>query len=276
MARLLARSLSAALSENVIVENKAGLGSTLGSAYAAKQKPDGYTLLLVTGAYPVQAAMLKALPFDPVADIAMISMVTSYPFVLTVPSSSPMRSVADLVAQARTSARKLNYSTSGVGSVHHLSSELFNAMAGTEMVHIPLKGGMGPLTELMAGRVDMLFEATTLTLPYINSGKLRALAVTSKERARSLPDVPAVHETLPGFEVTSFIGLGVTGGSPAPIVSQLNAEVRRIVESPDSRQRLVELGGDPRASSAEEMKTFVEREIAKWKQVVESRRIEKQ
>lgn len=276
MARLLARALSDATGQSVIVENKAGLGSTLGSAYAAKQKPDGYTLLLITGAYPVQAAMLKSLPFDPITDIAMVSLVTSYPFVLTVLPSSPIRSLADLIAQAKANPGKLNYSSSGIGSVHHLSSELFNSMAGTEMVHIPLKGGSGPLTELMAGRVDALFEATTLTLPYIKSGKLRALAVTSRERAKSLPEVPPVHDTLPGYEVISFIGLGATGGTPAPIIGQLNAEVRRIVEAPDDYKRLVELGGEPRASSAEEMKSFVEREIGKWKAVVESRKIERQ
>ncbi|MCC6472414.1 MAG: hypothetical protein IT514_01595 [Burkholderiales bacterium] len=175
----------------------------------------------------------------------MVSMVTSYPFVLTVPATSPVRTVAELIALAKANPGKLNYSGSGVGSVHHLASELFNSMAGTEIVHVPMKGGAGELTELMAGRLDVLFEATTLTIPCIKSGKIRAVAITSRDRTSLLPGVAPVHDALPGFDVISFSGLGVTGGTPA-------------------------------ASSAEEMKFFVEREIAKWNRMVDSRGIERQ
>jgi tripartite-type tricarboxylate transporter receptor subunit TctC len=160
--------------------------------------------------------------------------------------------------------------------VHHLSGELFNALAGTDINHVPFRGGAQPLTELVAGRIDVLFEATTLSVPQIKGGKVRAIAVTSKERSKILPDVPPAAEVLPGFEVNSFIGIGVPAGTPAPIVERLNAEIRRMVAQPDFAQRLVELGGEPAASSPAEMQRYVAAEIAKWKRVVEQRKIEQQ
>jgi tripartite-type tricarboxylate transporter receptor subunit TctC len=276
IARLAAQKLGEALGQPVVVDNRAGAGGVVGNDYAAKQPPDGYTLLLITGAYPVQAAMLKSLPFDPRADIAMVSLLTTYPFVISVRPDSPLKSVGDLIAQAKANPGKLNYPSSGIGTVHHLSGELFNAMAGTEIFHVPFRGGAGPLTEVLAGRVDILLEAMTLSIGQIQAGKLRALAVTSRGRWKALPDVPAVHETLPGYEVISFIGLGATGGTPAPIIERMNGEVRKMLDSADGKKRFVDLGGEPRASSPEEMKSFIEREIAKWREVIAARKIERQ
>ncbi len=276
IARLTAHKLGEALGQPVVVDNRGGAGGVVGNDYAAKQPPDGYTLLLITGAYPVQAAMLKSLPFDPLADIAMVSLLTTYPFVISVRPDSPLKSGGDLIAQAKAHPGKLNYPSSGIGTVHHLSGELFNAMAGTEIFHVPFRGGAGPLTEVLTGRVDILLEAMTLSIGQIQSGKLRALAVTSRSRWKALPDVPAVHETLPGYEVISFIGLGATGGTPAPIIDRVNGEVRKMLDSADGNKRFVDLGGEPRASSPEEMKSFIEREIAKWREVIALRRIERQ
>jgi tripartite-type tricarboxylate transporter receptor subunit TctC len=276
IARLTAQKLAEGLGQPVIVENRGGAGGVVGNEYAAKQPADGYTLLLITGAYPVQAAMLKSLPFDPLNDIAMVSMLTNYPFVISVRPDSPMKGVADLVAQAKANPGKLNYPSAGIGTVHHLSGELFNAIAGTEIFHVPFRGGASPLTEALAGRVDLLFEAMTLSIGQIHSGKLRALAVTSRERWKALPEVPAVHETLPGYEVLSFIGLGATGGTPTPVVERLNAEVRKMFESPEARKRFVDLGGEPGASTPQEMRAFIERDIAKWRDVIALRRIERQ
>ncbi|HYT47647.1 MAG TPA: tripartite tricarboxylate transporter substrate binding protein [Burkholderiales bacterium] len=276
IARLTAHKLGEALSQPVVVDNRAGAGGVVGNDYAAKQPPDGYTLLLITGAYPVQAAMLKSLPFDPLADIAMVSLLTTYPFVISVRPDSPLKSVGDLIAQAKAHPGKLNYPSSGIGTVHHLSGELFNAMASTEIFHVPFRGGAGPLTEVLAARVDILLEAMTLSIGQIQSGKLRALAVTSRSRWKALPDVPAVHETLPGYEVISFIGLGATGGTPAPIIERVNGEVRKMLDSADGSKRFIDLGGEPRASSPEEMKSFIEREIAKWREVIAARKIERQ
>jgi len=276
IARVIAQKLGEQLAQPVVVDNRAGAGGLVGNEYAAKQPPDGYTLLLITGAYPVQGAMLKSMPYDPLADIAMVSLLTSYPFVITVRPDSPFRSVGDIIAFAKANPGKLNYPSSGVGTVHHLSGELLNAMAGIDMTHVPFRGGASPLTEVLAGRVDLLLEAMTISIGQIRSGKLRPVAVTSRERWPALPNVPTVAETVPGFEVISFIGLGTTGGTPAPILQQLNAAVRKTLADPETNKRLVEFGGAPGASSPEEMRAFVEREIAKWRGVIAARHIEKQ
>ena len=276
MARLVATKLAEALGATVIVENKAGGGSATGSNYVAKAKPDGHTLLLLTGAYPVQAALTLNPQFDPLRDIAMVSLITSYPFFINVVADAPYRTLAELIVSARANPGKLNYSSSGVGSIHHLSSELFNAMAGTEMVHIPTRGGNVAMTELLAGRIDVLFEAPTLALPFIKSGKLRALAVTSGKRWKALPEVPVVADSLPGYEVSSFIGVGAPAGTPEPVIARLNRELRRIVDAPDTARRLSELGGEPHASTPEEMQRYVEHELRRWSNVIETRRIERQ
>jgi tripartite-type tricarboxylate transporter receptor subunit TctC len=276
VARLIGQQLSEQLGQPVVIDNRPGAGGVVGNEYAARQSPDGYTLLLITGAYPVQAAMLKSLPFDPLADIAMVSMLTTYPFVISVRPDSPFRTLGELIAFARANPGKLNYPSSGIGTVHHLSGELLNAMAGIEMVHVPFRGGASPLTEVLGGRVDLLLEAMTLSIGQIRAGKLRALAVTSASRWPALPDVPTVAETVPGYEVNSFIGLGTTGRTPQRIIERLNAEVRRALASPQTHQRFIELGGAPGASTPHEMRAFIEREMAKWKSVIAARKIEQQ
>ena len=195
---------------------------------------------------------------------------------ISVRPDSRFRTLPDLIAEARANPGALNYPSSGIGTVHHLSGELLNSMAGMDITHVPFRGGASPLTEVLAGRVDLLLEAMTLSLGQIQSGKLRALAVTSRERWKALPEVPTVHEALPGYEVVSFIGLGATGGTPSAIIEQLNAEVRKALASPDTHKRLLDLGGEPGASSPEEMKSFIEREIAKWRSVMAARKIERQ
>jgi tripartite-type tricarboxylate transporter receptor subunit TctC len=276
IARLAADRLSESLGQPVVVDNRPGAGGLVGNEYAAKQPSDGYTLLLITGAYPVQGAMLKSLPFDPLRDIAMVSVLTSYPFVISVLPDSRFKTLQQLIAEAKANPGKLNYPSSGIGTVHHLSGELLCAMAGIDMTHVPFRGGASPLTELLGERVDLLLEAMTLSIGQIRSGKLRALAVTSKERWKALPDVPTVNETLPGYEVISFIGLGATGGTPAPIIERLNGEVRKFLAKPETAKRFIELGGEPRATSPEEMRSFIERDIARWKGVIEARKIERQ
>ena len=261
MARLVGQRLAEALGATVVVENKPGAGSAVGSTFVARAKPDGHTLILITGAYPAQAALTVAPQFDPLKDIAMVSMISSYPFLVNVLPDAPYKTLAELIAHARANPGKLNYSTAGVGSIHHLSSELFNAMAGIEIVHIPTKGGNAAMTELLSGRIQVMFEAPTLSLPYVRSGKLRALAVTSRERYKPLADVPTVAETLPGYEVMSFIALGTTGGTPEAVVNQLNRAMVRGLEAPEAARRVSELGGDPQTS---------------WRNLIDVRKIERQ
>ncbi len=275
IARLAAQALQEHLGQPVVVDNRGGAGGLVGTDYAAKQPPDGYTLVLVTGAYPVQAAMLKSMPFDPLKDVAMVSMLTTYPFVISVRPDSRFRTLGDLISYAKANPGKLNFPSSGIGTVHHLSGELLNAMAGIEMTHVPFRGGASPLTEVLSGRVDLLLEAMTLSIGQIRSGKLRALAVTSRERWKALADVPTVAETVPGYEVNSFIGLGASGGTPAAIIDRLNAEVRKALADPAVHKRFVDLGGEPGASSPDEMHAFIAREVTKWKDVIAARKIER-
>jgi tripartite-type tricarboxylate transporter receptor subunit TctC len=276
MARLVGQRLSEALGATVVVENKPGAGSAVGSTFVARAKPDGHSLILITGAYPAQAALTISPQFDPLKDIAMVSMISSYPFLVNVLPDAPYKTLAELIAHARANPGKLNYSTAGVGSIHHLSSELFNAMAGTEIVHIPTKGGNAAMTELLSGRIQVMFEAPTLSLPYVKSGKLRALAVTSRERYKPLAEVPTMAETLPGYEVMSFIALGTTGGTPEAIVNQLNRAMIKGLEAPEAARRVSELGGDPQTSTPEELRRYVEREYRKWRNLIEVRKIERQ
>jgi tripartite-type tricarboxylate transporter receptor subunit TctC len=276
MARFVAQHLSQALDSPVVVENRIGAGGGVGANYVAKAKPDGYNLLLITGGYPAQAALSKNPPFDPVKDISMISTITFYPFIVHVLATSPYKNLNDLIVAAKMNSSKMNYASSGFGSIHHLSSELLNVMAGTEIVHIPTKGGSSAMTELMGERVDLLIEAPTLSLPFIKSGKIRALAVTSKERLKALPDVPTVSESLPGYEVKSFIGVGTTAGTPAEIIKRLNFEIRKIIDDKEHHKTLADLGGDPQSSTPEEMQALVDNEYQKWQRVIELRKIERQ
>jgi tripartite-type tricarboxylate transporter receptor subunit TctC len=276
VARIVAQKLSESLGQQVVVENRTGSGGIIANEAVANAPPDGYTLLLVTGAYPVQAAVMKKLPYDPLRAFAMISMLTTYPFVVAVSATSPFKTLPELVAYARANPGKLNFSSAGIGTVHHLSGELFNTLAQTDLTHVPFRGGTAPVTELLAGRVDVMFETMTLTLPQVRSGKARALAVTSAQRSSFLPDVPTVADTFPGYEVVSWLGLATTAGTPPQIVDRLNREVARALESPDVRQRFADLGGEPRPSTPQEMLAHIERETAKWKRIVETRGIETQ
>jgi tripartite-type tricarboxylate transporter receptor subunit TctC len=275
VARLVAQKMAEGLGQPVVVENKSGAGGLLANRYVATSAPDGYTML-VTGAYPAQAAMLKELPFDPVKDIGMVSSLITYPFVLIVKPDAPFRTVGDLVTHAKSNPKKLNYATTGPGSVHHLASELFNMMAKVETVSIPYRGGATQVLELLAGRVDFVFETLPSAAAAIADGRVRALAVTTKQRWGALPDVPAIADTLPGYEVVSFLGLAVPGGTPTPVISKLNTEIRRVLDLADIRERFKALGGEQRPASAADTQSFVAGEIRKWKDVVSERGIERQ
>lgn len=274
--RLVAQKIAGSFGQPVVVENKSGAGGLLANRYVATSAPDGYTLLMVTGAYPAQAAMLKDMPFDPENDISMISTLIAYPFVLVVKPDSPLRTVSDLIRHAKSNAGKLNYATTGPGSVHHLASEMFNMMAGVETVPVAYRGGATQILELLAGRVDFLFETMPTAMPFIADGRVRAVAVTTKQRWTALPEVPTVADTLPGYEVESFLGLAAPGRTPGPIVAKLNSEIRRVLDLADIRERFKALGGEQRPATAGETQAFVAGEIRKWKEVVSARGIERQ
>ena len=274
LGRYIAPRLHERLGQPVIMENRPGAGGMTGTNYVAKSAPDGYTLLFISGAYTAHSATVKNLPYDPLKDFEGVSMAVSYPFIIIVKADSPIRNVADLIAAAKKNSGKMNYGSVGVGSVFHLAAELFNVMAGTDLTHIPYKGGAEPLTELIGGRLDVIFNSLTASIPHIKTGRVRAIAVASLERARELPDVPTVAQTLPGYEVTSFAGLLAPRGVPRPIIERLNREMKSVLDLPDIRRQFTELGGDVKWSTPEGMMQHVTDEIAKWKRVMEARKIE--
>ena len=274
--RLLAPRLAARFGQNFIVENRPGAGGVVGSAYVAKSTPDGHTMLLASGAFTSVAATAKTLPYDPLRDFAWISMVVTYPFVVVVNPGSTVKSVDDLINAAKRSPGKLAYGTVGVGSVFHLAAELFSTMTGAEMLHVPYKGGAEPLNELMGGRIQVIFTTLAGAYPHIEANRVRAVAIASLERSPQLPNVPTVAERLPGYEVTSFQGIAAARGTPPAVIARINQALRGILEAPDIRKRFVDQGGEVRPASPDDTSRHVAGEIAKWKQIVETRKIDVQ
>ena len=276
IARLMAQKISDPLGQQVIVEGRTGAGGNVASDYVAKSPADGYTIILLTGGHAVSAAMYRQLPFDPVEDFTMTSLVATFAFVVATASDSPLKSVADIITTAKKAPGTLSFSSVGVGSTQHLAGELFKSVAGIDITHIPYRGGAAPVNDVMTGRVSMLFDTLTPTLPQIKAGKLRALGVTSKTRSASLPDVAPVVETLPSYEVTSWVGIAAPAKLPGAILDRLNMELVRAIATPDAKERLASLGADAHSSTPAEMRTYVAGEIAKWKRVVEAAKIERQ
>ena len=272
--RLIAPKLSERLGQNVIVENRSGAGGAIGTNYVAKATPDGYTMLIPSGAFTAVAATVPKLPYDSVRDFTWVSMVVTYPFVMVVRNDSLIRSVGDYIAAAKKSPGKLTYGSVGTGSVFHLAAELVNSMAKTETTHVPYKGGGDSMTDVMGGRIDAVFTTMTGAWPQIEAKRVRAVAVASRERLPQMPGVPTIAETLPGYEVISFAGLGVPRGTPPAVVARLNKEVRAVLADPDIQKRLTDMGGQVTPTSPEEMRRHVEGEIAKWKRLVAERKIE--
>ena len=276
ISRAMAQKLTDRFGQTVIVENRPGAGSMIGTDYVAKATPDGHTLLLVSGAFSTQAAVLKKLPFDPARDFAWITNAVIYPFAVIVKPDARVQTIDDLIGMAKKSPGRLNYGSVGIGSVLHLAVELFNVHANVEMTHIPFKGGSELVVELIGGRIDVVFETLTGAYPYVNAGRLRAIAVTSLERSQQLPAVPTVAQTLPGYEVTSYSGFAAPRGTPPAVIAKLNREMRAILAEPDIRRRFTDLGGTVQSTAPEAFGRHVAGEIAKWKKIAGAKRIEVQ
>ncbi len=272
--RILAQKISEGFGQQVLPENRTGAGSIIANEHVAKSAPDGYTLLVVSGAFVTQAATMKKLPYDPVRDFSWISTVVTYPLVLSVRSDSRFRTLDEFIGFVKSNPGKLHYPSPGMGTLYHLAGEMFVSMAGIDMQHVPFRGGSEPLTEVLSGRMELLIDALTNSYPHIHGGKFRPLAVTSLERSPALPEVPTVAQSVPGYEASSFLGIAGPAGLPDAIVERVNREVRRVLALPDIGRRFAEWGGTPSPSSPEEMRRHVESEIAKWRRLVETRKIE--
>jgi tripartite-type tricarboxylate transporter receptor subunit TctC len=274
--RYLAPKLSQRLGQNVVVENRPGAGGMIGANIVAKATPDGHTLMLPSGAFTAHAASVKNLPYDPLRDFTWITTLLTYPFVVIVKPDSPLRTVGDLIAEAKKRPGKLAYGSVGVGSVFHLAAELFNSMAKTETLHVPFKGGAAPMVALMGGQLDVIFATITGSMPHIQANRVRAIAVASKDPSALLPGVPTVAETLPGFDVTSFSAIAGPPSIARPIVARLNSEFHAVLADPETRKHVQAIGGDIRPESPEEIRKRVDSEITKWRRIVAERNIEVQ
>ena len=275
VARMLAQKLSERMGQAVVVEQKIGGAGLLASEAVAKALPDGHTMALLSGAHAASAAMNRALPFDPVRDFGMVGLVVAYPLVISVAPESPIKSFAELITLARAAPGRLTYSMTP-GTLVHLMAEWINIEAGTNILGVPYKGGANALVDVLSGRVDVLMETGTFTFGQMRAGKLRALAVSSPARHPAAPDVPTISETLPGVALDSYLGLAVTAATSRAVIDRLNGEIRAIVELTDVRQRLADLSGVATPSTPEEMRALIERDVARWKRVVELKSIPRQ
>lgn len=270
---ILARIVGTKMGESghwqVVVDNRPGAGGTLGATTVAKSAPDGYTLILVSVGHAINATLYPKLGYDTLKDFAPVSLVASVPNVLVVNAASPYKSVRDVVAAAKAKPGSMNFNSAGSGSSTHLSGEMFKMQAGIDIMHIPYKGTGEALTDVMAGRGDMMFAPTVSAMPFVKQGKLRALAVTTPKRAGALPDIPTIAESgLPGYAFDSWFGVLAPAGTPKEIVNALNAEIGKALASPDVRERLAAQGAEPRTSTPQEFASYIQAEIGKLAPVV--------
>ena len=268
LARIIAQWLSEKLGQSVIVENKPGAGNNLGTEAALSAPPDGYTMLLVNPAHGINATLYKNLNFNFIRDVAPVAGLIRTPNVMEVTPSLPVKTVAEFIAYCKANPGKINMASSGSGTSVHLSGELFKFMTGCDMLHVPYKGAGPALVDLMGGQVHVLFDNLPSSIGHIKNGKLRALAVTSQEREPTLPGVPTVGETVPGYEATAWFGIGMPKNTPREFIDKINAEVNRALADPKMRERLAELGGKPIAGTPEDFGKVIAAETAKWEKVV--------
>jgi tripartite-type tricarboxylate transporter receptor subunit TctC len=274
----LSRTIGAKLTERwgqpVVVENRPGAGTTIGTDLVAKAPADGYTLLMATFSHAVNATFYRKLPFDVLKDFAAVTLVASAPNVLEVNPAVPAKSVGELIALAKKQPGKLHFASAGNGSSSHLAGELFKSLANVEIVHVPYKGSAPAMTDLLGGRVEMTFDPLPSSLAHIKGGKLRPLAVTTAKRSAALPDVPTLAETgVRSYELNGWSGILVHADTPKDIVRQLNREIVAIIKAPDIRERFANMGFDIVGNTPEDFQAFIEAEVAKWGKVVRAANI---
>lgn len=271
LARLVAEGMRADLGQSVIVENRAGASGTMGSAYVAKAKPDGYTLLVTVNA-PISTNQFlqKSYPFDPLKDLEPISLITESALILAVHPSLPVRTIEEFVAYARQNPGKLSYGSSGLGTAHHIVGETLKRELGIDMVHVPFRGGAPAAQALIANTVPAGFNTAPSILAHARAGRLRMIATTRREPLPDLPEVPSISRVLPGFESFSWVGYFASGGTPQPIVQRLNASIVKAIKSPEIAEKARAEGNIVVGSSPEVLARQVRSDIEKWGPIIKS------
>jgi tripartite-type tricarboxylate transporter receptor subunit TctC len=274
LARAVGQELSKSLGQPVVVESKPGAGATLGADFVAKARPDGYTLLMGAVHHTIATSVYKKLPYDFQKDLTPVTTVALVPNVLVVNPGVPAKSVAELLALAKAAPGRYTYGSNGNGTGQHLIGAQFEGMAGVQLLHVPYKGS-GPLTtDLLGGQISMSFDTITPVLPHIKAGKLRALAVTTNKRSAALPDVPTLDEAgLPGFNLGTWFGVLAPAGTPKDIVARLNTEIVKLINGPDFRKRMEEIGAEPVGNSAEQMAQQIRDDTERFAELVRKAKV---
>jgi tripartite-type tricarboxylate transporter receptor subunit TctC len=275
LARLLGEKLEQRWGKPFVVENRPGAGTVIATNFVAKSPPDGYTLMMSVSSLAIDATLYKSLPYDPGKDLALVALIATVPFVLVVSPSLPVHSVADLIALAK--QRQLSFGSGGIGAFHHLAAQLFDSMTGIKMQHVPYRGTAPALNDLVGGYIQVMFTDLGPALALINAGKLRALAVTSKQRFASLPDIPPLDEAgVPGYDASAWQAVIAPAQTPKDVIAKLNSQLNAIVALDDISGRLRDLGMKPVGKgSPEELEQFLQSEIVRWGKVVEAAGIAK-
>ena len=274
IARVLGQKLNEMWGQPVLVDNRAGGSTVIGTDLVAKAAPDGYTLLITPAPFTIVPSLTQKLPYDPQKDFEPITLINTTPLVVVVHPGVPARSIKELIALAKSRPGALNYGSSGSGGSNHLAGELFNAMAGVKMVHIPYKGNAPALTDLLGGHVDVVFNGLTSALPFIKSGKLRGLGETSLNRSAAVPDLPTLDQAgLSGFQAVAWNGLTAPARTPKPVIDRINADALKVIRSPELVEKLKAEGSDPVGNSPELYARFLRDEIAKWARVIKVAKI---
>ncbi len=271
--RTIAEKLGQIWGQQVVVENRGGAGSNIGIGAAAKSAPDGYTLVLGSIAVAVNPWLFKAMPYDPMKDLTPLTLALETPNVVLVAPSSPIKNIKDLIAFSKEKAKSggATYGSAGIGSSLHLAAEMFRQQAGIELTHVPYRGSSPALTDLMSGRIDLMFDNASTALPQVQGGSLRAIAVTTKERIAALPDVPTINESgVPGFELANWWAIFGPGQMPPALADRISNDLRKVLADPDVQRRFAEVSGKTIASSRQELADHLVKENARWKQIVEA------
>jgi tripartite-type tricarboxylate transporter receptor subunit TctC len=276
VARIVAKRVGETIGQPLVIENRGGAGSIIGTEFVNKAEPDGYTLLMgQSGPISINPAVYKNLPYDPLKDFAPVTMTTAYPYLMVVGSALGVKTLQEFVALARSKPGELNYGTTGVGAANHLVTELFDGKAGIRMTHIPYRGTALAVTDLLAGHVQVVFADPISALPHINAGTLRALAVTSKERSPVAPDVPTISESgYPGFDAIAWHGILAPANTPPAIINKLNTEIVAALKDPETKALLEKQAMQTVGNSPEAFASFIRQDIAVWKAVAEQAKVE--